>query len=343
MGLFKRVIPKGIESITFPELSDALWYGVVNIETGEIRIATTIPEREDHSESNSFSVQTGDGDGDYPVFALDEASWIDDPNPLRKAWGVCIPFFRGFDELCRTTLVEESADGAVNLSSFTLGYFPNQQEQLVCGKRISYVGDISVDDILYVFDVSAFRGSGNAFVDVPLHGGKYRIYVIEDTVRNLQMDNYMKDAYTSEEWIGQFEDYDVVRVVLVVHEEKIGLLNKKIYPLKIDTLREITKGLEGKDVAAKAVPGPNSYNAVMKSLWISIWSTRYLHATSWNIHGLTFPTKFAEEFESILEDAFKEVDPNQKIDIEWCLSHRGILKSDIKISSKVLRNRVSMN
>jgi hypothetical protein len=338
MGLFKRVIPKGVEIINLAELSDALWYGVVNIETAELRLATKIPEiREGTAKSNSFSIQTGDGDGDYPVFALDEAAWTDDPNPQRKAWGVCIPFYRGFDELCNKTLAQESDDGVVNLSSFTLGYFPDQQEQLVSGKRISYVGDLSIDDLLYVFDSSAHRGSGDAFVDIPLHSGTYRIYLIEDTVRDIQMDEYMKEGYTPEEWSKQFDDYDVVRVLLVVHEEKIGLINKKIYPLNTGILQEISKRLEGKDVVAKVVPGPGSYNAVMKSLWISIWSTRYLHATSWNIQGLTFPPKFAKEFESILDGG---TDPNQKIDVEWCINRRGILKSDINLSSKRLWEQI---
>jgi hypothetical protein len=342
MGLFKRVTPKEVESINFPGLSDALWYGVVNIETAELRIATKIPEVYEATVGpNTFSIQTGDGDGDYPVFALDEAAWIDDPNPQRRAWGICIPFFRGFDEICHNTLVEESYDGIVNLSSFTLGYFPDQQEQLVSGKRISYVGDLTVDDLLFVFDSSSQRGSGNVFVDIPLHSGSYRVYLIEDTVRNLKMDEYMKEAYTPEEWSEQFDDYDVVRVLLIVHEEKIGLLNKKIYPLNSGLLQEISMRLEGKDVATKAVPGPGSYNAVMKNFWISIWSTRYLHATSWNIQGLTFPPKFAQEFESILEDVSKESDPNQKIDVEWCVNRRGILKSDIKLSSKALKERLS--
>jgi hypothetical protein len=239
--------------------------------------------------------------------------------------------------------VDESDEGVVNLSSFTLGYFPDQQEQLVSGKRISYVGDLTVDDLLFVFDSSSQRGSGNVFVDIPLHSGNYRVYLIEDTVRNLQMDEYMKEAYTPEEWSEQFDDYDVVRVLLVVHEEKIGLLNKKIYPLSSGISQEISKRLEGKDVAAKAVPGPGAYNAVMKSLWISIWSGRYLHAISWNIQGLTFPPKFAQEFESILDDAFKESDPNQKIDTEWCVNRRGIRKSDIKLSSKSLRERINLN
>ena len=344
MGLFKRVIPKGVESISFSELSDALWYGVVNIETAELRIATKIPEtNEETAGPNTFSIQTGDGDGDYPVFALDEAAWIDDPNPQRKAWGVCIPFFRGFDDYCRKTLVEESEDGIVNLSSFTLGYFPEQQEQLVSGKCISYVANLTVDDLLYVFDSSSKRGSGNVFVDIPLHSGSYRVYLIEDTVRNLQLDEYMKEAYTPEEWSEQFDDYDVVRVLLVVHEDKIGLLNKKIYPLNSGIPQEISKRLEGKDVNAKAVDGPGSYNAVMKSLWISIWSTRYLHATSWNIQGLTFPPKFAKEFELILDDAYKASDPNQKIDVEWCVNRRGIFKTDITLSSKALRDRLSLN
>ena len=344
MGLFKRVIPKGVESISFSELSDALWYGVVNIETAELRIATKIPEtNEEIAGPNTFSIQTGDGDGDYPVFALDEAAWIDDPNPQRKAWGVCIPFFRGFDDYCRKTLVEESEDGVVNLSSFTLGYFPDQQEQLVSGKCISYVANLTVDDLLYVFDSSSKRGSGNFFVDIPLHSGSYRVYLIEDTVRNLQLDEYMKEAYTPEEWSEQFDEYDVVRVLLIVHEEKIGLLNKKIYPLNSGIPQEISKRLEGKDVNAKAVAGPGSYNAVMKSLWISIWSTRYLHATSWNIQGLTFPPKFAKEFELILDDAYKASDPNQKIDVEWCVNRRGIFKTDITLSSKALRDRLSLN
>ena len=289
------MIPKGVETISFSGLTDALWYGVVNIETAELRIATTIPESSKETAGpNTFSIQTGDGDGDYPVFALDEAAWIDDPDPQRKAWGVCIPFFRGFDEYCHKTLVEESDDGGVSLSSFTLGYFPDQQEQLVSGKRISYVGELTVDDLLYVFDGNSQRGSGNAIVDIPLHSGGYRVYLIEDTVRNLQMDEYMQEAYTPEEWSEQFDDYDVVRVLLVVHEEKIGLLNKKIYPLNSGIPQEISKRLEGKDVAAKAVPGPGSFNAVMKSLWISIWSTRYLHSTTWYIQVLTFPLIFAK-------------------------------------------------
>ena len=90
--------------------------------------------------------------------------------------------------------MEESDDGIVNLSSFTLGYFPDQQEQLVSGKRISYVANLAVDDLLFVFDSSSQRGSGNVFVDIPLHSGSYRVYLIEDTVRNLQMDEYMKEV-----------------------------------------------------------------------------------------------------------------------------------------------------
>jgi hypothetical protein len=131
--------------------------------------------------------------------------------------------------------------------------------------------------------------------------------------------------------------------LLVVHEEKIGLLNKKIYLLNSAIPQKISKRLEGKDVAAKAVPSPGSYNAVMKSLWISIWSTRYLHATSWNIQGLNFPLKFAKEFESIFVDAYKDSDPNQKIDVEWCVDRRGILKSDIKLSSKARRERLGLD
>jgi hypothetical protein len=67
MGLFKRFIPKGVKSISFSGLSDALWYGVVSIETVELRIATKIPETNKGTAGpNTFTIQTGDGDGDYP-------------------------------------------------------------------------------------------------------------------------------------------------------------------------------------------------------------------------------------------------------------------------------------
>ena len=343
MGLFKKVLPKGVQSISFSDISDALWYGVVNIETADLQLTTEVPETDSSQQStNSFSIQTGDGDGDYPVFALDDASWIDDPNPLRRAWGVCVPFYRKYDDICHKTLVQETEDGRVNLASFTLGYFPDQQEQLVCGKRISYVGNISVEEFLYVSDKSAKRGSGHAIVDVPLHPGKYFIYLIEDTVRNIELDEYMKGAYSAEEWEAQFEDYDVVRIILVVHEDKIGFLNKKVFPLSAEVPNEIAERLKNKDIALKAVQGPNSFNAVMKSMWVSIWSTRYLHATSWTIHGLTFPPEFAKDFESILFEAISQTDSNHKIDLDWCIQRRGINKTEIKLSSRELKQRIGL-
>lgn len=296
MGLFKKVTPKGISAITFGTVTDAIWQGVVNIETASMKVSTEIPKsRNSTPKSNEFVIESGEGDGDYPVFRLDEKDWADDPNPIRPGWGFCVPFYRKFAELTQQTLLIEDGDHYL-LKCFTLGYFPDQQEQLNCGKEITFVSEIQVKDRVFISDSLAARGTGDVFLDVPLHPGKYFIYVIENSVRDIELDQYMKDGDPSGEWAKDYEDYDVVRVVLAIHEEKIGMINKKIYPKNEDKMLEISDRLKEKDVMMKATLGPVAMNAVTTNFWVSIWSGRFSDAFSWNLHGLTFKGEFRKPF-----------------------------------------------
>jgi len=296
MGLFKKVTPKGISGITFGSVTDALWQGVVNIETASMKVSTEIPKSPNSTpKSNEFVIESGDGDGDYPVFRLDEKEWADDPNPLRPGWGFCVPFYRKLTELTQQTLLIEDSEDYL-LQSYTLGYFPDQQEQLNYGKEITFVSQLQVKDRVFISDSTAVRGSGDVFIDVPLHPGEYFIYVIENSVRDNELDEYMKDSNPSGEQANDYEDYDVVRIVLAIHNEKIGLINKKIYPKNAGKLLEISDRLKEKNVMTKANLGPAAMNAVTTNFWVSIWSGRFSDAFSWNLHGLTFQGEFRKPF-----------------------------------------------
>ena len=160
MGFLSRFqVPKGVELFEFKDITDALWYGVVNIETAEVTVSAEIPESDSVAPgSDDFRICTGDGDGDYPVFLLDTENWIDDPDPMRPGWGLCIPFYRNFDRVAWDTLVDESEDPPY-VNSYTLGYLPDGPVQLIAGRVINYVADIDVDEYLLAFDSNAHRGS----------------------------------------------------------------------------------------------------------------------------------------------------------------------------------------
>ncbi len=333
MAIFKRVvlpknrvIPKNVDVFVLSKITDALWYGVVNIETAALKVSTGIADNQDIKINvTDLVIPTGDGDGDYPVFALDEENWIDDPDPLRPAWGVCIPFYRSFVGIAEKTLLTEIEDKET-LMSYTLGYFPNQQEQLNAGKIVTCIGEIKVTDKLFFSEATAYRGAGHAIVDIPLRAGNYSVYVIEDSVRDKSLDEYLGDAYPDEE-LNDADNYDVIRSLLIVHNSKVGFINKKLYPMNNAKLEEIKSRLESKDVVGKAVDGPSSYNAVGISFWISVWTTRESHAFSWNLQGLTFPKEHRKKFIELYKDSNGEGATKEQID--WSIYIRGLRKEDI--------------
>lgn len=329
MGFLSRFqVPKGVELFEFKDITDALWYGVVNIETAEVTVSAEIPESDSVAPgSDDFRICTGDGDGDYPVFLLDTENWIDDPDPMRPGWGLCIPFYRNFDRVAWDTLVDESEDPPY-VNSYTLGYLPDGPVQLIAGRVINYVADIDVDEYLLAFDSNAHRGSGDAFVDIPLHPGRYRVYLIEDHAGEGVLSEDLKTVSPALVSGDNAFDYDVVRILLVVHEDKVENSMRKAYPRNTARIAEISQRLADKNVVGKLVPGPRSYNAVLRSFWLSLWSTRPLHAISWNMQGLTFPP----EFRGVFEDSFPEISHLAKrvagndLDslFEWCVTVRGL-------------------
>lgn len=325
MGFFKSAIPKGVEVLTFPSLSDGLLYGVVNIETARIKISKDIPEGNPNM-GKEFSIQTGEGDGDYPVFLFDEKEWFDDESPSRPGWGAFVPFHRNALESTLRDLVGEDERGEFLQSYSPVGYFPDKEFQFVAGRTITYVADIEVDGKLYLSEESAVKGSGHAFVDILLHNGRYLVFVIEDSMRDKEMDDYLKEAFPEEK---SLDEFDVISSLVIVHEDKLGKLNKTIYKKNPDRLAEIEERLAGKDVVGKVMTGPNSYNAVYRSFWIAVWSLRYKAAFSWNLQGLTFEKKYRHTFTQAFIDANGQSATQDQL--EEAAKSRGINLSDANL------------
>lgn len=319
MAIFKRVIPKDVQVLQFPDVSDARWFGVVNIESGSIKISTEIPiSPSEGGTAQEFKIRTGDGDGDYPVFILDESDWLDDPNPMRQGWGVCIPFYEKSTELAERTLIVED-DDSKSVTSYMLGYLPGQEEQLNSGSEVSYIGDIEISDRIYVSDDAAYRGSHHAIVDCPLPQGTYRIYLIEGPARR-----------ELTERVG--EVYEVVRALILIHEDKVGKRNGRAFPRNHGKIAELDQRLRDKDVVGKVVAFPGALNAVTRSFWISRWSQRNLHAYSWILHGLTFDRGHRAAFEHL----YREINPSWSEDeelINLCVELRGLNRRDIVFPS----------
>jgi hypothetical protein len=316
MNLFKLGLPKGVEILEFPDLTDALPYGIVNIETAQLRLATRIPQTPNEAASMpGFRTPTGTGDGDYCVFALDESSWVEDPNPLRPAWGVLVSFYRSFSTRAPEELLVKESNGMLQISSYRLGYDRNHVEQLNCGRTITLVDKAAVEDVVFLSDAGACKGSGYAFVDVPLHPGTYNVYVIEDSSKDPELaQGYFPDAHL------QFGE-SVIRSVIAVHESKATGAYAEKYQLDSKKMTELTSAQEDLRVLGKANSGSPAYNAVLESFYISVHSQRFQHATSWCVQGLTFPVEESLTFREML---FDSVTSPRAIDLGWCVRTRGL-------------------
>ena len=120
---------------------------------------------------------------------------------------------------------------------------------------------------------------------------------------------------------------NVVRSLIIVHESKVGKLERTYRPLDTSKLNEIKLRLENADVENKIVNGPSSYNAIYGSFWICVWSQRYKSAYSWNLQGLTFDGKFREPFVEYFESGN---DSNYLPEnINWAINMRGLEKKDV--------------
>jgi len=322
MARSNGVRPKGMDQITFSGIKAANLHAVVNIETAQIRISPAIPGTPEDIESrSSFTLQSGDGDGDYPVLLLRDKQWMKDPDAARDGWGFIVPFYRGFYGSLITELAVDLDDGERVLAYLCpLGYLPDRREQYVCGSKISYVGDLPVAGTMFVSDAMAYRGSGDAIVDVPLHGGLYRIFLIEDSGRDQRHAEYFQD---DEHWQAE-SDYDVVRSLVLVHEDKVGFLTRKAYPLERDRKAEIEARLADRRVIHKA-DIPRAFNAVEASFWISLWGSRWFHAMSWLLQGLLFPDEQKEVFLDILANTGANLDAFTREDFEACERLRGLV------------------
>lgn len=297
--------------LRFEGVTDALWYGVVNIESAEVRIGVKIPQSGEVLAEPDFRILTGDGDGDYPVFLLDEEAWLKDPDEMRPGWGVCIPFYRNFADKARETLLQHYED-RLELSSYRLGYLVDQQEQLNCGSAVTYVGDFMVTDHVYVSDSLAHVGGDFAIVDVPLRPGKYCIFLIEGSSRDQSIDAYRESSQDSDDL--------VVRSLILIHSEKVGATSQREFPKDPLKVQSIYERLRDREVSGKVNPGPRSENAVGRSFWVAVWGLRSRHALSWNIQGLTFPDEYSEPF----REYFASAGAVSEQDIDWTIKNRGL-------------------